>query len=344
MNRLAAYVITGFCLCLLQVGPASAEQNQVFDNFTLYYENDFLAGTDRDYTSGLKLSWSTPFVADSGSAGWPGWVYPLLRQLPLMDGAGQQHALSLSFGQEIYTPENTKTSDLVEDDRPYAGRSYFSVGFHGKQGVRKHVWELNIGILGPASLAEKVQKLIHELNGANDPQGWDHQLKNEVTLDTVFETQWRLRHGVLDWISYDLIPHVGIRLGTVNIYANAGGELRFGWGLPDDFGVCPIRAGCELSSAFMQQGASSNRARMAGLHLFVAADGRAVLRDIYLDGNTFRDSHSVDKKRFVADLIAGISGHYNGFKVTYSYIQRTRQFETQDEAQAFSSLSLSWMF
>ena len=91
------------------------------------------------------------------SAGWPAWVSPLLERLPLVNHPDQQRALSLSLGQEIYTPENIRTDRLVEDDRPYAGRTYFAVGFHAKQGLRKSVWELNVGILGPASLAEKAR-------------------------------------------------------------------------------------------------------------------------------------------------------------------------------------------
>ncbi|MDT8420448.1 MAG: lipid A deacylase LpxR family protein [Desulfuromonadales bacterium] len=334
-----------FLLSMCVVPLANAQPAKVFDNFTLYYENDFLAGTDRDYTSGLKLTWSTPFTEDSATAGWPAWVSPLLERLPLVNHPDQQRALSLSFGQEIYTPEDIRTDLLVEDDRPYAGRTYFAVGFHAKQGLRKSVWELNVGILGPASLAEQAQKLVHDLNGAYDPQGWEHQLENELTLDAVFETQWRLRPGGTPSVFFaDFIPHLGARVGNVATYFNAGGEFRFGWGPAEEFGVCPIRAGCDVRSAFMHSDSDKAARSKVGAHVFFAADGRAVLRDIYLDGNTFRDSHSVDKKPFVADLIAGLSGHYGGFKITYSYILRSKQFETQDHAQEFSSLSLSWMF
>jgi len=38
------------------------------------------------------------------------------------------------------------------------------------------------------------------------------------------------------------------------------------------------------------------------MYLFAFVDGRAVGRDIFLDGNTFTDSHSVTRKTFVGDL------------------------------------------
>jgi hypothetical protein len=44
-----------------------------------------------------------------------------------------------------------------------------------------------------------------------------------------------------------------------------------------------------------------------GLYIIGAVDNRIVLRDIFLDGNTFADSHSVKKELHVADLTAGIA-------------------------------------
>ena len=345
MRRIPVQTLLSFVFTLFLAMPAMAASDQTFDTFTFYYENDFLSGTDRDYTSGLKLTWSTPYTDDVPGANWPFWVSPLMDRLPFVNDPARKRAFSLSFGQEIYTPDDSERVDLIVDDRPYAGLTYLAVGFHSKALRKHHTWEMNVGILGPASLAEDAQKFIHKINGANDPQGWDHQLKNEVTFDAVYETQWRLKPpGFPQTFSYDLIPHLGVRVGTVKIYANAGGELRFGWDLPEDFGNCSIRAGCVINNTFEKQNSRTSRPKKVGIHFFVAADGRIVLRDIFLDGNTFRDSHSVDKEPLVADLSTGISVRYGTIKMTYAYIYRTKQFETQDDNQAFSSLSISWLF
>lgn len=344
MRRLASSISLIFFVLLCPDVPMAADEH-VFDTFTLYYENDFLEGTDRDYTSGLKLTWSTPYTSDVASAGWPSWFYPLMARLPFVNRPERERAISFSFGQEIYTPEDIDTTEPITDDRPYAGRTYFAAGFHSKTERRRNTWELNVGILGPASMAEQAQGLIHKINGASDPQGWDNQLENEVTLDAIFETQWKLRRpGFRKGFAYDFIPHLGVRLGTVNVYINGGGEFRFGWDMPDDFGSCPIRAGCDNNSAFEKKNSDFNRQKRLGVHFFIAADGRFIARDIYLDGNTFRDSHSVDKKTQVADFIGGASVRYGTVKTTYSYIRRTRQFDTQDDGQTFSSLSISWLY
>jgi hypothetical protein len=77
------------------------------------------------------------------------------------------------------------------------------------------------------------------------------------------------------------------------------------------------------------------------LYTFGAVSGRVVLRDIFLDGNTFTDSHSVDKEPLVADLCAGVCLVYGRFKVSYAQVVRTREFERQDEHHTFGSLTLS---
>ena len=45
--------------------------------------------------------------------------------------------MSVSIGQDIYTPEDTDRKDLIEDDRPYAGIIYVSTGFHNKKDGEK---------------------------------------------------------------------------------------------------------------------------------------------------------------------------------------------------------------
>jgi hypothetical protein len=72
--------------------------------------------------------------------------------------------------------------------------------------------------------------------------------------------------------------------------------------------------------------------------------GQVVFHDIFLDGNTFRTSHRVDKKPFVGEMMAGFSLNYGKVKMSYSYILTTKRFKTQDENQLFGSLSLSFSF
>jgi hypothetical protein len=83
--------------------------------------------------------------------------------------------------------------------------------------------------------------------------------------------------------------------------------------------------------------------RSLGIHAFLAVDGRAVLRDIFLDGNTWKDSHSVDKRYLVADVVAGIGISAKRFKLTYGAVYRTKEFHDQSSnGHFFGSLLLTF--
>lgn len=321
----------------VQSEPATPK---TFDTFTLYWENDTFARTDRDYTNGVKLTWSTPFaVGPQDERNLPRWSYPIINRLPFVNDTSLQRAVSISIGQNIYTPEDTQQRELIIDDRPYAGFTYFSVGFHSNNTRRRDIWEFDIGIVGPHAYAEETQNFVHDLIDSRRAKGWDNQLQDELGLAIICESKWRVLHPESErGFGCDLIPHLGGRAGNIAIYANTGVEFRIGWSLPRDFGSCPIRPGCEVRSGFV--GRETGDA--LGIHFFTHIDGRMVLYDVFLDGNTFRDSHSVDKKSFVADLMAGIALEYGRFKLSYSYIYRTKQFEEQDEAQVFGAFHIAF--
>ena len=80
--------------------PAKKENG----SFHIYFENDTFMSTDRGFTHGFRFSW---------------YSNDKYNKKP-----GFQNYISLSIGQNIYTPENLKLTQLDEQDRPYAGYLY----------------------------------------------------------------------------------------------------------------------------------------------------------------------------------------------------------------------------
>lgn len=353
MNRHAPYILIAiFTLLLIKPAPmATAEQNRTegaFDTFTFYIENDYFAGTDYGYTGGIKMTWSTPFKFNRTDYHLPKWADPLVGRLPFINDPDKENAVSFSIAQIVYTPESIDSKKLIEDDRPYAGINYFAAGIHSKTAWQKYSMVLEAGIIGPHSYAENFQNWGHEVTGSDRPGGWDNQLEDEFLLQTIFAVRHRLAYGDFDRsFSYDMIPHLGGRLGNREVSLNTGVEIRFGWNLPMNFGTCPIHTGCETNSAFYgndRKGFDLSETALHGIHFFMSADGRLVIHDITLDGNTFRKSHSVDKEMLVADIMAGFAYNRRNFKLTYSYIYRTKQFKTQDYDTIFGALSFIIFF
>ncbi len=311
--------------------------------FSFYFENDLFSGTDRNYTNGVKLSWVSPDLSSyREGGGLPEWAVPWVLKLPFINTPGLQRNVALSLGQSMYTPEDTARRTLIRDDRPYAGWTYGGIAFHSKNESRLDTIEIQAGIVGPHSYAEETQRLVHELRGIDVPAGWDHQLEDEPGLVLICERKNRVldkrRPGGL---GVDAITHLGAALGNVSTYANAGLEIRTGWNLPADFGDALIRPAGDTNAPVSARDPRLLQRGGFSLYAFGAVSGRLVLHDIFLDGNTFTGSHSVDKEALVADLCAGLCLVYGRFKVSYAQVLRTREFERQGEHHTFGSVTLS---
>lgn len=324
-QRIVLPIVLGSAMLLSAMVKLCGAQNR--GAFSFHLENDVFALTDRYYTHGLKLSWISPYKMANQSD-------PLSRS-----------AISVSFGQNIYTPYDIEREDLIEDDRPWAGISYFTFAMHRKRDKTMDTFEFLLGIIGPSSLAAKMQKFVHSLYRGTQPQGWHHQLKDEIVFNMIFDKKWRIfkfREGKR--IEFDLIGHAGASLGTMMTAAASGWQFRFGSNLPKDFGTFLLRPGGESGAFFNEQTNHRADTKRSGIHGYLYLVGHAVYRNIFLDGNTFRDSHRVDKYPFVGDIVLGFVINRKRFKFSYAYVFRTKQFKTQKKPQIFGAINISYVY
>ena len=341
MNRTALFASVLFTLSL----PYSARcaGKDVSDGtLSIYFENDLFTGTDRYYTNGVKLGWSSANLENYCDSPYAKPFLPLFNVLPYINERAYQKNLVFAFGQNMYTPDNTEAFAPVSGDRPYAGWLYLGVGVVWKDAEVRNSLVLNMGVVGSWSLAQEAQRFVHDFRGLDHPNGWDNQLHNEFGFLGVYEREWRWpkheRRVGLDW---EFIPHAGVALGNVQTYVNFGGELRAGVNLPDDFGTAAIGPGATTSTP-VDGSQRATRSRFdVGLYVFARADGRAVAHNIFLDGNTFGSSASVDRKWFVGDLSAGAAVNYKNTKVSYALVYRTKEFYGQKEGQLFGTVSMN---
>ncbi len=313
----------------------------------VYFENDLFGETDQNYTNGVRMSWVSPDTNSPRNVPLlPKWLDELNPQLHFFNHPDLpiEHNIVFSLGQLMYTPTSTERYDLVVDQRPYAGYLYGGIAYHTRSSDQLDIIELNIGIVGPDALGHETQDFIHDLRGFEKYNGWDNQLRNELGLQVIYEHKQKFRkRKIAGSLAHDFIAHGGISLGNVATYLNFGGEYRIGWQLPDDFGTSAVRTGGDNSTPGQNDYRRRTPNRLFhGLHAFFSMDARLVARDIFLDGNTFRDSHSVDKESAVADFSLGFSFLTGRWKVSFAHVFRTREFKQQPHHHKYGSLSLSY--
>lgn len=313
----------------------------------LYFENDFFFESDDLYTNGVKLSWtSAELESYRGRSGLGAWALAVMDRYPDMTTPDARRYLSLSLGQNIYTPENTEQAEWIKDDRPYAGLLYLGVGVTVRRaGVLNH-GEVALGLVGPNAHAEWSQSVIHDVFENDKPRGWDNQLDNEPVLNLFGERRWQvLRSGFGNDAAYDLFVHTGAGLGNLFVGANSGLQMRLGWHLPDDFGTCLIRPGPDTRIA---RGVDTSGAKpglhCCGAHLFLGARGDIVLRNLTLDGNTTGSGPGVKKEPLVGTLIVGIGFNIGRWEITLAHVYQTREYESQSANSEFGSIVASFVY
>lgn len=232
---------------------------------------------------------------------------------------------SATLSQEIYTPQDIEDFELIEDDRPYAGWSYLRFSVAKKENGDIEITTLDFGMIGEYSLAEHVQIEYHKLIDARDPNGWEHQLENELGVNF---SHYRARNFRVDYevLSADITPFIGGSIGNVNTSVSSGFVARFGHNLPKN-SLIPynLTKGTELT-----------------LYASASIVGSRVYRDIFLDGNTFEDSHRVAKEPYVGRASFGVTLGYANFELAYTYRITSKQFIKQYSHDQGGTISLRY--
>lgn len=300
--------------------------------FSLVVENDLFYDTDRRYTSGVRFSYLTPKNAE------PDWLRDLAYEVPMLAWHSDIR-VEYALGQAMFTASDKLLRDPPADDRPYAGWLYGSVGVVARTGQVLDQFQVSLGVVGSASLAQESQDFIHSIVDSPKAEGWRKQLKNEPTLQFTYQRSWQSPEFKLPaGFGIDATPHAGAAVGNVYDYANMGMMFRFGQNLPIDYGPPRVQPSLPGSGYFEKAPGGF------GWYLFAGVDGRAVARNIFLDGNTFRDSRSVEKKNFVGDAQFGLAMVIDGVRLAYTHVLRTREYVGQDASDQFGAFSVSFAF
>lgn len=306
--------------------PAFAASDKDNDRYvTLTGDNDFFAGYDHHYTNGFQFAVSADKMA----------LPALVRAFPPLRNSSDPH-VTLALGQRIYTPSDKTRSDPDPLDRPYGGWLYALADVRTRSGAAVDSLQASLGVIGPASFGRETQNTYHALIGSEKARGWHAQLDNQPALLLGYERAWPgILRTELGALSVDVTPKVGATVGNVYTYANTGAVLRVGQNLADDFPVTDISLGPP------RDGYRPNDSRF-GWYVWLGTDVRAVAWNTFLDGNLFGDGPSVKRNPFGHDLQFGFAATWNRSRLGFTFVRRSKEFETQVGADKFGQLTFSF--
>ncbi len=301
--------------------------------WTLTVENDIFAGQDGGYTNGLGFSVAHGPYDNFDNSPMPDWVLRLVNKTYMAKLPERQRAVAYTVAQAMHTPTNISATVLQESEPSYSG---FLGGRMRLYTIdRRHSDQLtfSVGVVGELSLAEPSQRLIHRVTGSEEPKGWDNQLENELVFQVEASHGDRLYATSSERaLESDLIVRGAIGAGTMQSSVALSAVIRVGNLLELSHATAALLPDRQVNTlAFLNDSA---------WYAFVGGELSIVANDIFINGNTFEDSHSVPLDHSRRVVSAGVSWNLGNFAFTLLYAETDGGGETDP----FGSFSITSQF
>jgi len=345
----------GFLLSLitpvfvLACGFATAQENTDYSQSSTWrfeFANDLIVDSDNQFTNGFSIQKHGPLASSLDETGGTAAIGKRLARFFLPDSEGLYYREAWSFGQNMQSPDDIENPDIILNDLPYVGM----IGWHNSfiafndQSLTGFGWM--IGAVGENSFAEDVQKAVHKMTGAAEPQGWEHQLDNEPLLSLFYTKKKKLWRKT----NFDGAVSFNAALSNFVTYGEVGLEMRFGR-MPEGFAYVPDPIGRGLSYHAMLP--AKDESLFYGT---LIVRGTGFLVDMLREGNTFVDDNEwtenniLDPKDFTAQVYAGIHYERRSWALRFNFWYGSGTVDTdvlppeQDPENSGGTIVYEWRF
>ncbi len=153
------------------------------------YENDVFILEDRYYSFGNLIDYRRVLESD--------FIFKNTKE--------DQLQLNFTLGQKGFTPDEFEQSDVSLYDYPYAGWLFLDSEITKSNQKRIFAIGIEAGLTGPASFADVIQELIHEVFNFENQPTWVAQIPTALLADFKsrysFEFSSKKEHSFLTIIS-----------------------------------------------------------------------------------------------------------------------------------------------
>lgn len=311
-------------IALLNSSPAWAERQW----FAMSWENDLVAGSDGGgYTNGIYLS-----LGERNEPGAAVTEPPLLtRPLAWMVESRPTYAYKLhTLGQAMVTPKDITKEIPDPSDAPYAGLLYWRSAYVVVKNDFSDQVATLIGLVGPSSQAEQVQKWVHKLVDSDQPKGWDYQLSDKFVWQLQRTAVWRFSR--VDASPVDAVVLADIVGGNLESRAGAGLFFRAGTGLGRNYSTM----------SFLSTRVSTPVAVADGWYVYLGGTANYVHNQILVDGNEFATSASKGLEHYQYSLMGGVTYAWDKATFCFSLQSDTDPSESRTARKNFGAITFAW--
>lgn len=345
-----AFSVTAWLIVALSPSIAAQTHETVDSNIDwasggirIEYDNDLLVNSDNKFTNGFSVQWHSRVSEAWNGIRVPGWM-KFGRHLPGMRSSSLYKRVGLAVGQNMQTPNDLSATELIVDDVPYAGSLGFEMNWIAFNDEVFRGYALIVGVIGPISGAEKTQKAIHKMIGADRPMGWDNQIPDEpaINFNGMFKRKVFSAEGK-GHLSTDVSLNADFGLGTALTFGEVAAEVRAGWNVPYGFTFVPDPIGRSIAYdatiPHQQEGHTSIYASLVHRRTYMQ-------HFVFLDGSLWRETHSVDYDRWQRQTIIGFHVTQRRWGVHLSFWDSSSNVRTPlaGTGNDFGTIAFEWRF
>ncbi len=301
----------------------------VYGSFAQEYKNEFgfksdndaylWYGQDRYYTNGLFVYFRRAVDQQK------------------LKGNLEKAIYEISVGQKMYNPFSGYRPDPATHDRPFAGYLYggAQVGlFYKKESVVKI--GLNAGTVGPSALGKEAQKLLHNIVGFYEVQGWDYQIANDFALNANVQYAKLLHRSSNNAVDFTLDTYANV--GTTYNGAGVGVVFRAG-------DINQLFNSAHYNASISNKG-KTDKLKKKEFYFYAKPQLDYVAYDATVQGSLFNDNSPVtfDVKPLVFSQSLGFNYSSPHFTIDYSLIFLSKEIKSNAKAHQYGSISMYYRF
>jgi len=309
------------------------------------WHNDAFANSDNQFTNGSKLRLHSRLFEDLESTRGTPAIGKFLGRWLLPEDHTLHYRESWALGQNLQTPDDIATEDLILNDVPYVGMIGVSNSFAAFDENRFVGVGMMLGWTGDSTFGEQLQSAAHSVTGASDPKGWDNQLDFEPLVNLYYSRKRNLfrTRGVSISVGADLA------LGNFFTFGQVAADLRIGKA-PRGFHYQPAPVGraIEFDAALREPGQHytylSVTSRTTGIAFSIPRDG-----NLLRNGNEWTENNVIDPEPWVHQFVVGLHHERSrwGVHLAFWYSSDTvkddrRLFPTEDPQNSFGTITVDF--
>ncbi len=323
-----------------EADTSSLEWNMVnlkshsFLTFTL--QNDLFVGDDAGYTNGVGLTYTKGPFLEFNDENLFGYLNYLTKNTYIQTKPNKVRNVAHMFFQRMQTPEEITVSELQEDDVPYAGFLALQSMLSSWDKENSDQLSVFLGAVGPVTLGEQSQKIVHKIIGADEPRGWDNQMENELVFRVEALRVKKLRKNYGERYGYDVLGMGLAGIGTIMSDAQVGLAVRWGSNMEYSHSTFSLQSDRQVNSLAL--------AKRHDFYLYLGGRIGYVANDILIDGNTFTDSHSVPLDHVQDQISTGAVWKGKHLSYVFQLTSSSSRTTISSSRDTFGALSITYPF